>query len=120
MKALITLIVLLALPFSVEAQSEHDLTWQDVFPDTVWLIPTFEVYCIDTVGWEEVSRDSTTHDFAVWDMGNVLPRYDNPAERKTQWLITIKSRPILDTIIIAHFQADAETTKINKWRVRAK
>ncbi len=140
-KVIIILAVLIALPFSPKADDSQDLTWGDIYPDSVWTddgywvyedaedsighlsIPTppdsCAVYYIDTVGWREVSRDSSEYTwhldgFTVFEPG---PQWDNPAERKTQWIITVKSRPIIDTIIVGYFYTDTKL-RIKDWRVR--
>jgi len=78
----------------------------------------YEIYYVDTVGWREVGRDSIRGTFENTEPRLVFwPEYENPAERKIQWLVTIKQRPICDTIIIGYFYTN-ETKDMHKWRVR--
>lgn len=115
MKALAFLIVLLALPWSVQAQSHRFVDTTGHPPpqiDSIYTGPTFEVYYIDTVGWRVIKRDSVSvfPDSIPIDCWECIESYR----------MTIHRAPIIDTIIIAHFRTDAETTKIRKWRVGEK
>ena len=137
MKALIVLIVLLALPFSVQAESDLDASStglrmltdsivSDTMPtfrgrgivvDTSGITistPTFEVYYIDTVGWRLTFDNRTV---TLLEDEGAVPVVDS------LWCRLFGEpllEPVTKTVIVARFRTDAELMKIRKWRVREK
>lgn len=139
-KMLLTLAVLLVLPFSLKVKADDisDSTMNSTWIMADWqfvpnsaLLDTSDiademigdtdidtiigsnrvVYYIDTVGFEIIKRDSTR-----W-FGDAVSLQPDRETWEESWLITITRKPIIDTIIVGYFYADTKL-RIKDWRVR--
>ena len=107
----VILTLLLLLPFAAKAGDAIEIdstTHGYLSADTP---PPFVVYYIDTVGWEQVSRDSVN----VWCDWDSIPVNFNAFDC---FQISIRYKPKIDTVIAGYFYPFCKPNRIMDWRVK--